>query len=447
MRVGVVAVAMFFVTAGAGAAPPAVTVTATATSGAAPLRVVFAAAGDAATYHWEFGDGTTADGATVEHVYRAGAFTARVTATTPTGETASATSRVLSYALQLKSRAIVGYGGHLKFTGHVVPTLRHVRVAVFGPDGRRAARGWTTRLGRFSIGVPVRRPGTYTGSFRGAVSNPVAVRVRPRLTARFLGAGIVGRPLRLAVRLRPAAAAAVHVEVRRRGRVVRRGDLPSGTRLELPTTRVADYRISLSTSASDGYVPAHLKLRKIVAYPRLAVGSNGPSVLALNLGLRRLHIALGAADTSFGYDTRDAVVAFQKLHGLPRTGSVDAATWRHLARAQAPRARYPHGDHIEVSKPLQVLFVVREGRIVLVTHVSTGATGNTPVGRWHVYSKTPGWLASGMFDSSFFLRGFAIHGYPSVPFYPASHGCVRLPVWLAPRIYDLAPYGSSIYIY
>jgi len=116
-------------------------------------------------------------------------------------------------------------------------------------------------------------------------------------------------------------------------------------------------------------------------------------------------------------------------------------------RAQPPRARYPYGDHIEVSKPRQVLFVVRGGRVVLVSHVSTGATGNTPVGRWRVYSKTPGWLASGMFDSSFFLRGFAIHGYPSVPFYPASHGCVRLPVWLAPRIYGLAPYGSSIYIY
>ena len=101
--------------------------------------------------------------------------------------------------------------------------------------------------------------------------------------------------------------------------------------------------------------------------------------------------------------------------------------------ASTPRARYP-GDHIEVSKPLQVLFVVRGGRVILVSHVSTGATGNTPAGRWHVYSKVPGWLPDGMFDSSFFLRGFAIHGYPTVPFYPGSHGCVRVPLWLAPRI-------------
>jgi lipoprotein-anchoring transpeptidase ErfK/SrfK len=169
-------------------------------------------------------------------------------------------------------------------------------------------------------------------------------------------------------------------------------------------------------------------------------------VLALNQELHRLHIALGAVDSSFGLDTRDAVVAFQKLHGLARTGSVDARLWRLLLAAQPPRARYP-GNHIEVSKPLQVLFVVRGGRVILVTHVSTGATGNTPIGRWYVYSKVPGWLPDGMFDSSFFLRGFAIHGYPSVPFYPGSHGCVRVPVWLAPRIYQYDPPGSTIYIY
>ena len=121
--------------------------------------------------------------------------------------------------------------------------------------------------------------------------------------------------------------------------------------------------------------------------------------------------------------------------------------WRLLLDAQPPRPRYPYGNHIEVSKPLQVLFVVRHGRVVLVSHITTGATGNTPAGRWHVYSKAPGYLPSGMFDSSFFLRGFALHGYHSVPFVPASHGCVRIPIWLAPRIYGLAPYGSVVDVY
>jgi hypothetical protein len=294
--------------------------------------------------------------------------------------------------------------------------------------------------------VPVKRPGTYDARFGAAVSNAIAVRVRPSLSAGFLGSGVVGKPLSLALRVRPAAAGPVRVEISRRGRLVTDGQYGSSARIRLPSGHVAEYRITLSTAASEGYAPRRLTLRKIVFYPRLDVGSTGPSVLALNEALHRLHIALGAVDSSFGLDTRDAVVAFQKLRGLPRTGSVDARFWRVLSTATAPRARYL-GDHIEVSKPLQVLYVVRGGRVILVSHVSTGATGNTPLGRWHVYSKVPGWLPDGMFDSSFFLRGFAIHGYPTVPFYPGSHGCVRVPVWLAPRIYGYDPPGSTIYIY
>jgi lipoprotein-anchoring transpeptidase ErfK/SrfK len=52
-----------------------------------------------------------------------------------------------------------------------------------------------------------------------------------------------------------------------------------------------------------------------------------------------------------------------------------------------------------------------------------------------------------MFYSSFFLRGFAIHGYPSVPPYPASHGCVRTPMWVAPSLFAANGYGETIYVY
>jgi hypothetical protein len=442
----VVAVVLAFSPAATAAAPPTVAATATATSGASPLHVVFSASGDAVSYHWDFGDGGKADGATVEHVYQAGACTARVTGTSAAGETAKASIRVLSFGLALKARKIVGYGQHLRFAGKLVPALRGKRISLYTADGKRAARGRTTRNGSFHIGVPVKRPGTYEARFAGAVSNAIGVQVRPSLSAEFLGSGVVGRPLQLALRLRPAVAGPVRVEIKRRGRLVIAGQYGSGARIRLPSGRVAEYRITLSTAASQGYATRRLTLRKIVFYPRLGLGSAGPSVLALNEALHRLHIALGAVDSGFGLDTRDAVVAFQKLHGLPRTGSVDARLWRVLSRSSAPRPRYP-GDHIEVSKGLQVLFVVRGGRVILVSHVSTGATGNTPVGRWHVYSKVPGWLPDGMFDSSFFLRGFAIHGYPVVPFYPGSHGCVRVPVWLAPRVYAYDPPGSTIYIY
>jgi hypothetical protein len=446
MRAAIVVALVLAFPAAAAGAPPTVAVSTTVTSGAAPLEVSFTASGDAASYHWDFGDGTAADGATATHVYGAGAFTARLTGTSASGETAAASVRVLSFALALKSHAVLTYGRHLRFTGRLIPALRGMRISLYASDGRRAARGRTARNGSFRIGVPVRRPDTYEARFGDAVSNAVAVHVRPKLSASFLGSGVVGRPLALVVGLRPAAAGPVQVEITRHGRVVAGGRYANGARIRLPSGRPAEYRIRMSTDPVGGYVRSRLALTKIVFYPRLQVGSRGPSVLALNEALARLHIALASDDASYGLDTRDAVVAFQKLHGLPRTGAVDPRFWRVLLSASPPRARYP-GDHIEVSKPLQVLFVVRSGRVILVSHVSTGATGNTPVGVWHVYSKVPGWLPDGMFDSSFFLRGFAIHGYPSVPFYPGSHGCVRVPVWLAPRVYQYDPPGSTIYIY
>jgi lipoprotein-anchoring transpeptidase ErfK/SrfK len=47
----------------------------------------------------------------------------------------------------------------------------------------------------------------------------------------------------------------------------------------------------------------------------------------------------------------------------------------------------------------------------------------------------------------YFTGGYAIHGNPSVPPYPASHGCVRVPMWAAPVLYDEMPDGTVVYVY
>ena len=187
-------------------------------------------------------------------------------------------------------------------------------------------------------------------------------------------------------------------------------------------------------------------LQRIVFAPSLGPGSSGLSAYALDRRLAELHYALGRVDGYYGQDDVDAVYAFQKLHGLPRTGTVDTRVWLELQRATIPRARYP-GTHVEVSKGRQVMFLVRDGEVALVVQVSTGATGNTPLGHWRVYSKVPGFNAKEMYYSSFFVGGFAIHGYHSVPPYPASHGCVRIPLWVAVRVYSLIYYGTAVYIY
>jgi peptidoglycan hydrolase-like protein with peptidoglycan-binding domain len=430
----------------ARAAPPAVTAQATPATGAAPLAVTLTATGDAATYHWDLGDGTSADGAVVQHTYAAGRFTALVTATSAGGETAQATVAVTATGLTLAGPRSGRFRQLARFRGRLLPAAKGVRIGLYR-GGQRIATTRTTRNGVFVVrGRVGTAEARYTVRYAGAVSNQVALLVRPTLDTAFSGSGQLGLPLSLFVREQPATAGLVTVRVTRGSRIVAKRSFRGRARIHLATGRAGAYRIRVTLQPAPGYLAARRALERIVFLPSLGPGSAGPSVYELDRLLHAMHFALGRVDGYYGMDDMDAVIAFQKVHGLPRTGTVDARVWRELQRAQIPRARYP-GDHVEVSKGLQVLFIVRDGSVALVVPVSTGATGNTPVGHWRVYSRVPGFNAKAMFYSSFFVGGFAIHGYHSVPPYPASHGCVRIPLWVAYRVYSLLDYGTAVYIY
>ena len=423
-------------------------VQASATKGPAPLSVTLTASGEPATYHWQLGDGTTADGPIVQHVYGAGRFVARVTATSLTGETSQASVTLTSIGLTLAGPRTGRYRQLVRFHGRLVPALKGARVALYRGE-RRVMTVRTGRGGRFSlrgrVGTPDQR---YTVRYAGALSNALELAVRPALDTGFLGSGRLGGRLVLRVRERPAAAGTLTVRVWRDKRLFAQRTGRGVVRLRLGTRTPAIYRVSVRVAPAAGYIGNHRSLRHAVYVPNLHLGDRGASVYALEQRLNELHFALGAVDGYYGIDTSDAVVAFQKLHGLARTGSVDARFWRELELAGVPVPRHAgSGLHVEVSKERQVLFLVRNGQVTLVVPVSTGATGNTPVGLWHVYSKVPGYNAKEMFYSSFFIGGFAIHGYHSVPYYPASHGCVRIPIWVAPRIYSLIGYGEAVYVY
>ena len=148
----------------------------------------------------------------------------------------------------------------------------------------------------------------------------------------------------------------------------------------------------------------------------------------------------------FDEDDQGAVLAFQKVNGLERTGEVDAGAVGAALPTPACRGRATAATTSRSTRRARCSSSSATARSSLTTHVSTGATGNTPLGEWHVYSKIAGWSWV-LWYPSYFLRGFAIHGYPSVPAYPASHGCVRVPMWLATSLYAQIPMGSSIFIY
>ena len=74
----------------------------------------------------------------------------------------------------------------------------------------------------------------------------------------------------------------------------------------------------------------------------------------------------------------------------------------------------------------------------------------TPVGTFRVYQKINGWRKSALgllYYPSYIVKGYAIHGSPSVPVFPASHGSIRIPVFAAVEFSKLATMGMSVVVY
>jgi N-acetylmuramoyl-L-alanine amidase len=342
---------------------------------------------------------------------------------------------VAAEVVSLEARpSVVAFGSVVRFQGATTP-LSDVFLV------QRLAAGWTVVAhkrskpdGSFAFERRVRKPGTFQARTMTAASPEVSTRIRPLLRARLVRGVVTGR-------LRPAKAGAILV----RGRRVR---LRSGGRFRdrLGHLRAGRHVVVVRLRPARGFVRVSRRFALRVRRPALRMGSHGPGVLELKRRLAELGYALPGVDSGYGFGTYEAVLAFQKVHGLPRTGRVDRRFWQVLGRASRPRPRVRRGDYLEVDKSRQTLYEVRDGRVARVVHVSTGATGNTPVGTWRVYREVFGWDWV-LYHPMYFLRGFAIHGYPSVPAWPASHGCVRVPLWIASTLRERWGYGSVVRVY
>jgi peptidoglycan hydrolase-like protein with peptidoglycan-binding domain len=167
-------------------------------------------------------------------------------------------------------------------------------------------------------------------------------------------------------------------------------------------------------------------------------------------GLARMKYAVSRTGV-FDDATARAVMAYRKVNGMPRSYSASESIVRRvLAGKGAFKPKYPgDGRHVEADISRQVLALVnRRGRVHRVYHTSTGAPATpTVLGRFRVYRKSIGTNAVGMVHSSYFIRGYAIHGYPSVPAYNASHGCLRVPIPNAWSIYEWVRMGTVVRVY
>ena len=169
----------------------------------------------------------------------------------------------------------------------------------------------------------------------------------------------------------------------------------------------------------------------------------------LQRALGALHYAVPQSGY-FDEATADAVIAYRKVTGLSRVGYADAGMLRRLSHGEgAFHVRFPQdGRHVEADLSLQVIAEIEHGKVMNIYPTSSGKPSTpTILGHFKVYEKSPGFNSEEMYDSNYFISGYAIHGYPEVPTYAASHGCLRVPNLDAPAIFAWVQIGTPVDVY
>lgn len=166
----------------------------------------------------------------------------------------------------------------------------------------------------------------------------------------------------------------------------------------------------------------------------------------------------GIADAS----TKNAITAFQKVERRKRTGILNEAELKALRLANIPTPKFTGEPHVEVDITRQVLFLVNDtGIITHILPVSTGSeekyeqdgkwqTAHTPRGEFKIERQIHGTRKAplgNLYNPNYFYKGVAIHGSNSIPTYPASHGCVRIPRFADKLFIDLVQVGMKVYVY
>lgn len=201
----------------------------------------------------------------------------------------------------------------------------------------------------------------------------------------------------------------------------------------------------------------------LAAYPMLRRGSRGSAVVTLQRRLARLRYWTGPIDGILGHLTEQAVYAIQKAARIARDGIVGPITWGRLWDGVRPGVRTNSGTWVEIHKSRQLLKLVVGGSLRMTLNTSTGSgdryysggrwhTASTPSGSYRVFRRVNGMdygpLGS-LWRPAYFNGGIAIHGYTSVPPWPASHGCVRVSnsamnkLWRDGRV----PVGRRVLVY
>ena len=191
-------------------------------------------------------------------------------------------------------------------------------------------------------------------------------------------------------------------------------------------------------------------------------GTKGAEVQAMEARLAELGYELGKVDGTFDAMTGHGVMAFQKAEGLSRTGKATPDVLDKLKTAERPGPLLGAGgaNRVEVDLKRQILLLWKGGNLERVISVSTGNgkrycvdgdcdTAVTPGGSFRVTRKIKGLRVSRLgelWNPLYFNGGIAIHGSGSIPAYPASHGCVRIPMSTSEWFFSAVSTGTPVYV-
>lgn len=198
---------------------------------------------------------------------------------------------------------------------------------------------------------------------------------------------------------------------------------------------------------------------------RKRVVKRPPTRAELKLAERRLSemgYNAGPADGTIDETTQNALHLFQKWERRKATTQITRNEFDAIMSAEPPQARDPGYAHVEVDVDRQMLVLFdSDGGVEKILPVSTGSNKQfnekgirglayTPRGRFRITGKIAGWRKSPLgllYYPNYFSDGLAIHGNPSVPRTPQSHGCVRIPMSAAEEMSKRLPVGMILLIY
>lgn len=186
-----------------------------------------------------------------------------------------------------------------------------------------------------------------------------------------------------------------------------------------------------------------------VSFPSLHQGQCGDVVVGFKKAMRKMGYIANSGNC-FGDKTGRGVLAYRKVNDMSRSMRAGAGLVKKAFSGKGGyEVRHPGaGDHLEAPLSKQVLVFTKGDEPYAIYPISSGKSSTpTVTGHYEMIRTEPGYNSHGMYYSWYFYGGYAVHGYESVPDYPASHGCLRTFIADQPEIYNRIFYGQDIFIW